>query len=167
MVASTLAPISVQGSSYTHEERLQAATAFVLTGSMAVVCRQTGIAESTLSGWRRTDWFLEMCEELRREKNIEIDFALARIITKAMAGMEERIDHGDTVLSEGQLVRVPVKAKDLAVITGVFIDKRQALREQIRTDTALIDQNVNHLEKLRDRLRALNANVVAAHDKDV
>lgn len=149
-------PTSIAGSHYTDQQRLEAVTVFAISGSMAEVSRRTGISESTLSGWRHAEWWPRMVEEVRTRKNAEIDAALTRVIEKAIRSIEDRLDNGDVVVVREQQLRVPVRAKDAAIVAGVMFDKRQQLRAPQTMPTQA--ESLDRLEHLADRLVTLNRN---------
>ncbi|HEX8986314.1 MAG TPA: hypothetical protein VF816_00010 [Rhodocyclaceae bacterium] len=151
------APTSIAGSHFTDEQRLEAVTVFAMSGSMAEVSRRTGIAESTLSGWRHTEWWPRLVEEVRTRKNAEIDAGLTRVIEKAICAVEDRLDNGDVLLVKGEEVRVPVRAKDAAIVAGVMFDKRQQLRDPQNRPTR--EEAEEDLQRLADRLLALQSSV--------
>ena len=121
--------LTVPGSQYTHEQRLEVVSIFALTGSLIRASQQTGIPQSTLYSWRQQSWFAEYVGTVRKEKEMELDGAFSRIISKALDAVEDRLDNGDPIVVEGQVQRVPVKARDAALIAAIAFDKRKLLRE--------------------------------------
>lgn len=158
MTSDAISPAtSLPGSSYTHEQRLEAATYYAMSGSMAEVSRRTGISESTLSGWRHSDWWPQLVEEVRSQKNVEIDAGFTRVIEKAISAVEDRLDNGDVVIVKGEELRVPVKARDAAIVAGIAFDKREQLRNpQTRPSE---EDEWERLDRLADRLVTLQRTV--------
>lgn len=116
-------------SKYTDEDRRRVAVEFALVGNMRRVSKVVGIPERTLTDWRRSEWFDELLEEVRSETDDIILANQERIIEMAHKELADRIQGGDHHLvkvgSDYEVKRVPVKAKDLAVIGGVAYDKRR------------------------------------------
>ena len=65
--------LTVPGSQYTHEQRLEVVSIFALTGSLIRASQQTGIPQSTLYSWRQQSWFAEYVGTVRKEKEMELD----------------------------------------------------------------------------------------------
>lgn len=148
-----MSDLAVSGSQYTNEQRLAVITAYVITGSMIRAATQTGIPQSTLYTWRKQPWFADMVENVRREKEQELDGAFTRIISKALDAVENRLDHGDAVLIDGAPVRLPVKARDAALIAAIAYDKRALLRDASRLSDGAPPED--HLQRLAGRLSVL------------
>ena len=150
---------SIPGSQYTHEQRMEVISIFALTGSLVRAASQTGIPQSTLYSWRQQAWFAEHVGAVRKEKEMELDGAFTRIIVKALDAVEDRLDNGDPCIVDGRVQRVPVKAKDAALIAAIAFDKRKMLREP----TLLAQESMapDYLERLSTRITVLSGKSTA------
>ena len=123
-----------QGSKYTDEERRRAVLEYALCGSVTKVAKSMGIPKRTVNDWKKTDWWDELDAKVRHEKNDQILANNEEILDLAQRELVERLENGDTQLvrtKDGvKLYRVPVKAKELAIIGGVSFDKRQIALNQ-------------------------------------
>lgn len=131
---------------YPDEKYLEAATLYAITGTLETIERLTGIPVSTLRKWTREERFKEIVREVRQENNEKIDAKFTQIIEKSCDLILDRLEHGDHVwdTKRGELIRKPVGAKDLSLVTAINIDKRQLIRgeptqrvEQVNEDTRL------------------------------
>jgi hypothetical protein len=139
------------GSKYTDEDRRAAALSYAVHGIMSKVSRSLGIAETTLSLWKKSDWWESLTDEVRTEKQDIILAGLSRIAEKAISETEDRLDNGDVYVSQGQITRAPVKAKEAMVIGAVALDKRQLLSNQpttIRGDSSDMQALAKKFEEL-------------------
>ena len=70
-----------------------------------------------------------MLQTLHAEKGRELDSKLSQIIDRALDEVADRLMNGDCKIGhEGKLVRVPIPAKDAAIVAAVMFDKRQIIR---------------------------------------
>ena len=137
-----------QGSKYSDEERRQAVVEYLVTGNMAKVSANTGIPETTLSDWRRTEWWEQLSVEIRSEKGAELDAKMTRLIDSSFDQVQDRIDSGDFVLNkEGELVRKPMSGRDL-VTTGAIVYDKQRLH---RNEPTSIQGKSEGLEALKEK----------------
>ena len=118
------------GSKYTDEDRRRAALEYALTGSLTKVAKRTGIPRKTVSDWKnKSDWWVEVSAKVRHQKEAKILADNEEVIDKAHREIVDRLDNGDVQLVRTkngvELHRVPVKAKDAAVIRGISDDKRR------------------------------------------
>lgn len=146
---------------YTDKQRIEAVTLYAATGSARKVNELTGIPVDTLRKWRKQPWFLDLLDEIRAENDDVIDQKFNEIIVSALDQLQDRVVNGDHVLTkDGELVRKPVVARDLSIVTAINIDKRQLLRGK---PTSRSEQVTN--QSIDERLRVLADNFTALSGK--
>ena len=149
-----------QGSHYSDEDRRQAAIQFCLHGNYKEVEKQTGIPDSTVQAWAKQPWFETILGEVRSEANALIQARSLKTLHKAFDEIEDRLEQGDAVVTKfGDTVRVPVKARDAAVIAAIMFDKRQILLRQPTSITAR-SQGEDIAETLTAWMRAQKARTI-------
>lgn len=137
------------GSRYTDVDRREAAITYLVTGNLRATAKQTGVNERTLADWVRSDWWDGLLQTLHAEKGRELDSKLSQIIDRCLVEVGDRLMNGDCKIGrDGNLVRVPIPAKDAAIIAAVMFDKRQIIRN---LPTA-ISQDAGHLQRIAARL---------------
>ena len=112
---------------------------------------------STIRHWSQNDDdFQMMCQEIRTEFGEKIKFKLAEIIDESADQTLDRIRNGDVIrdTKTGELVRVPIKGRDLAIIGAVAFDKLR-LAENQPTNITRHESEVN-LKRLADEFRAIS-----------
>ena len=115
------------------EDRYKAAAALVATGNSKDASRESGIPASTIRHWtHHDDDFQMMYQEIRTEFGEKIKFKLAEIIHESANETLDRVINGDVFrdTKTGELVRVPIKGRDLAIIGGVAFDKLRLAENQ-------------------------------------
>lgn len=128
---------------YPEEVRVKAATLYAVTGNASAVGELTDVPAATVRAWTREEWFKVLLDEIRAENDQLIDVKTTEIVHSALDQIGDRIKNGDhVVLRNGEVIRKPVGAKDLSLVTAINIDKRQLLRgkptsrsEQVNTKT--------------------------------
>lgn len=145
---------------YPEEKRIEAVTIYAATGHFGRTSELTKLPESLIRQWRKQSWFQELLREIRSENNEKLDAKFTEIVDAALDQLSDRITHGDhVVLRDGSLVRRPVTAKDLSLVSAINIDKRQLLRGEPTSRSESLgtveQQTVGRLEKLAETFEQL------------
>ena len=118
-----------RGSYYTDEQRRQAVLNYALLGNYTKVSEVTGIPDNTINHWaNHSDWWDVLLEQVREEKQAEIDAMYTGIIHKSSENLMQQLNSDDVNA---------IKPLDLIKISAIAFDKRQLVRNQptsIRTD---------------------------------
>jgi hypothetical protein len=120
---------------FTHEQKLQAVTTYSLLGNMVETSRVTGIGLMTLKMWKRSPWFKDMLNEVRKEDIEQCGAKMQRIIHKAIAVVEERVEKGNYVFDQktGLMQRIPVNVKDALKVTTEMMDRHEKIFSNPKT----------------------------------
>ncbi len=143
---------------HTRADRYKAAAALVATGNSKAASRESGIPASTIRHWSQNDDdFLLMCQEIKTEFGEKIKYKFAEIINESADQTLDRLQNGDVIRDSktGELVRVPVKAKELAIIGAVAFDKLR-LAENQPTNIVQHENSEEHLKRLADQCKAIS-----------
>jgi len=142
---------------YTLEDRYKAALALIATGNSKAASSESNIPASTIRHWHNNDDdFRLICQEIRIEFGEKIKFKFATIIDESADQVLDRLQNGDFVrdTKTGQLVRVPIKGKDAAIIGAIAFDK---LRLAENLPTAIVKQDTQaDLNRLGDHFSAIS-----------
>ena len=139
------------GSRYTDIDRREAAVTYLVTGNLRATAKQTRVNERTLADWVKSDWWDDLLQTLHAEKGRELDCKMSQIIDRALDEVGDRLVNGDCKIGkDGSLVRVPIPAKDAAIIAAVMFDKRQIIRNLPTS----ITQSPDHLQRIAAKLLA-------------
>ena len=137
-------------SQYTIEDRYKAAAALVAIGNSKAASRECHIPASTIRHWANNDDdFRMMCQEIRTEFGEKIKYKLAEIIDESADQTLDRVRNGDVFRDNktGELVRVPIKGRDLAIIGGVSFDKLRLAEDQ-PTNIVQQENSVEHTKRV-------------------
>ncbi len=138
---------------YPKETKIKACSLFLSCGSVRKVAEQLGIGANLVDAWKKqAPWWNELTQAIRREKQQELDALLTSTIHKAIGDLTDRLENGDYKLDmrTGERHRVPVNAKDLAVISAIVYDKRALLRGEA---TQIRQDNRTSLQMLEDKFK--------------
>lgn len=143
-------------SSYSDADRQRAAAAVVSSGTSKAAGKVCGVPASTIRHWRHNDeGFQRMCAELEAEFGEQLRAEIAGNIGLASRELRDRLENGDVVFhpKTSDLVRTPMRGKDVAVVLGICFDKLRVLEGQ---PTKII-QDRTSVEVLADKLAALSS----------
>lgn len=119
---------------YSPKERIKAASVYAMVGTAARTSEITGIPAETISRWRTEDWWPQVIDRVRQEKDDEHDKVLTDIMDHSLEHIKDRLENGDTVVTKtGQLVKKPMGGKEIGVILSIAADKRDLLRRKQKT----------------------------------
>lgn len=125
-----IADIDSPKSRYSPELKLKAVIHYMVCGSIKETSDHIGVPIKTVSEWKRkSEWWAPTLQQIRKSKQDELDSALTKAIHSAVYQINDRLEEGDWTLTKyGEMVRVPVKGRDAAVIMNNLYDKRSLIR---------------------------------------
>lgn len=117
---------------FSDAKKMEVACCYAVTGNSRRAAEITKVPEGTIRSWKSQDWWLEIQSRIVREQDEELDVKLTKLVDKAVDQVNDRLDNGDYVYNpkNDKIIRKPVNAKDLAIVTAITVDKRQLLRGQ-------------------------------------
>ena len=123
-------------SKHTLEDRYKAAAALVATGNSQAASRESNIPASTIRHWKYHDEdFQQICQEIRTALGDKIKYKYATIIDESADLVLDRLRNGDVLrdTKTGDLVRVPIKGKEAAIIGAIAFDKLRLASNEATT----------------------------------
>lgn len=143
---------------FSEKDRIKVATVYAITGNSRRTSEITGVPDFTIRQWKRKEWWPEIIRRVQQEKDDELDVKFTKIIDSAVEQINDRILNGDYIYDnkKGELIRIPVKAKDAANVTATLIDKRTAIRNrevQRQTQESVNEKLVMIAEKFQELIR--------------
>ena len=124
--------LKASGKWWSEAQKIEAVTTWLALGSLPLTAAATGIPKDTIVRWRYTDWWKELVLQIRSEETLALDGRLSKIVNKALAVVEDRLDNGNSQYDTktGGNVRVPVNLRDSMKATADLMDRREILRQQ-------------------------------------
>ncbi len=119
------------GSQYSNDQRMAVLADYCVIGNITKTAAMHNIPRTTIDGWIKSDWGVELLGEIRDQKGEELDANLTKLIDSAFEQAQDRIENGDyRVTKDGKLFRVPMGGYQLVISGSTAYDKRQLLRNQ-------------------------------------
>ena len=146
---------------YTAEQKLQAVTAYVMTGTILGASRLTGLSKQLISEWKnRAMWWDDAYHYCKKQKQEEADGIMTSIIHLAAEETLDRIVNGDEVINkDGDVVRRKMGGKELATTMAITFDKRALLRGEPTSRTERVDTN-QVMEELKEQFADMAKNAL-------
>jgi hypothetical protein len=108
-------PISVgKPTEHPIERKYDVIRTLLATGNHRIASEMHGVALSTLRQWKKTQWWPELLDEVKREQREELQSRLGKIAAVTLDIMEDRLENGEFILNNktGELIRKPVGLRD-------------------------------------------------------
>lgn len=124
-----LAP--VHHKAYSWEKRMEVVARYMLLGNMRVVSEQTGVNYPLLCQWKNSDWWPELVQQVKRQKQNKTNDSIVKLIEQSLDVMQDRLDNGDFVFDQktGEVVRKPVSVRDATTIATSLLQRQQVAEE--------------------------------------
>lgn len=138
---------------YSKETKLKAVSLYLVKATLQEVAKELKIPYQTISNWKlHSPWWDEAFSKLKKERQHELEVLLSNSIHKAIEEINDRFKYGDHKLDtkSGDLVRVPLNAKDLSLIFSTLYDKRALIRGEA---TSIRSESVATLSSLSDKFK--------------
>ena len=119
------------GSQYTDDQRIAVISDYVVLGNQTKVSELHNIPLTTVHEWIKSEWGVELTEEIRSEKAPELDANFTKLIDSAFEQAQDRVENGDfRLMKDGTLVRVPMTGYQLVISGSTVYDKQRLHRNQ-------------------------------------
>lgn len=143
---------------YSWQERMDAVALYMLVGNMRIVSEKKNISYDTLLEWKKSDWWPEMVDQLRRQKKSKTADGLTNIVEQSLDVIKDRLENGDFVLNNktGQIVRKPVGVKDAANIANNLLHRQMQLEEVVERSATTQDTVQETLSLLAKEFQKLH-----------
>lgn len=143
---------------YTWETKVDAVTKYLATNSLRAVQDTTGVNINTFKQWQEARWYPDLVEEIRKTQRVELNTKLSKIVDKALAAVEDRIEDGEIILNSktGALVRKPVSLRDASRVASDLMAQQNKLEEQSRGDTVQSESVQDVLKQLANEFAKFN-----------
>lgn len=140
--------------SWGDKQKIEAVKSFLALGNLALTGRVLNIPEITLRVWKRSEWWHNMCEEIKSQEKIQLSARLAKIVDASLVAAEDRILNGDFVFDQktSQMIRKPISLRDAHKVATDLIDKRAVIDKT--ADVAEKPQGADQLEQLAEKFAA-------------
>jgi hypothetical protein len=115
MKSSRNRSVSAVGKRWSDRQKIEACTTyFMLGGNASLTAKKLGIPYETFVDWKKTDWWKELEDDIRREERLTLSTKLRNLMDASLIEVEDRLKKGDWFYDQknGELRRKPVSMKD-------------------------------------------------------
>lgn len=143
---------------YSEEDRIKVATVYAVVGNASRTEEITGIPSYVVRKWKQQEWWPQIIDRIRQEKDDELDTKLTKIVDKAVEEINDRVEQGDHFYNAvtGEIIRKPMDGRELVVIASTFLGNREKLRSKQGVSSAQTSIQ-ERLERIAQDIRKLVA----------
>ncbi len=143
------------GSKYSHEQRMAVAVQYAVSGNAKKVAKDTGIPRTTIVGWKKQEWWVEIVDRVRQENDDKILAQASNIIELAQQVTVDKL--------------TDASAAQASIIGATWVDKGRLIRNQPTSITGKVvslDDLAKEFNKIATRQwDEKQVNVVETQDK--
>ncbi len=152
----------IKGCKFPMEKRIEVVTKTLALGNMRLVSELTGVSYALVREWKTMPWWKELEAEIKASRRSVVDTKLSRIVDKALAVIEDRLDNGDPFYDQktGKIVRKPVSIKEARGAANDLMQRQATLVKQ-EQDEKVADSQVS----INDQLALLAQQFAAFNTK--
>lgn len=123
-LASLLHDPALTDSKYTESQRMTVLACYAETGSARAASKLTGVPASTIARWLEDEEVATLVLQLRSAIREQAAFEYLELVQLGQRATRKRLIEGDPhVTKDGELMYVPVKARDAMIVTSIAHDK--------------------------------------------
>ena len=113
------------------KKKTEAVLTWMTTGNLTQTAAIIGVGLPTVKHWRKQPWWAEIVEGFHDDDKVELDTKYQKIIRKALAVVDDRLENGNFQMDQktGEIVRVPVSMSDTHRVMKDLVDQQQVLRK--------------------------------------
>ena len=144
-------------SKYSPEQKIAVMTYYFVYGNLEKAATYADVPYDIVKDWHtRSAWWETEYQKIVAAKQHELDSTFTNVLHDCMSMLKDRLVEGDSVFNKaGDIVKLPIKAKELAIIGGVVFDKRQLLRgnaTSISTRTQSLEDLESKFKEISEKL---------------
>jgi transposase-like protein len=131
---------SFKGRGYPWDKKVEVVTTFLSTGNLRLTSKLVEVPYETIQQWRKQDWWVELQDQVKRDKEIHVDAQVTKIVDKSLELVQDRLENGDFIMNNktGQIERRPVSLRDVSktandLMTRQAIIKKMEKEEKVNT----------------------------------
>lgn len=116
---------------YSPEKKIQALSAWMITGTASEAARMTGISVGTICSWKnKSTWWPALMAEMNKDYNAELDVLYTNVLMKSAKKLITVIDNGEDIYNArmDKMVKRQLSGVSLAKINSHVFASRALMR---------------------------------------
>ena len=140
------------GYKYSVEKRIEVISTWLTLGNLRQTAALTGVSYQLCLQWKSQPWWQEMINEIQAARKFKLDNKLNKIVDKALAVIDDRLDNGDFVYNQktGEVSRKPVSLKEARGAANDLLQRQVAL-SKLEIET----QQASRADSVKDQIAML------------
>lgn len=144
--------VSATKAHWSDKQKIEACTTyFILGGNLSLTAQKLKIPHETLRTWKKTDWWKELEDDIRKEERLTLSTKLRNLMDASLSLVEDRLNHGDWIYDQknGELLRKPVSMKDAGKLAmdAANLRTKMDIQENHTVAAEHIEDKLNKLAK--------------------
>lgn len=140
-------PTDSKSAHWSKKQKYDAVVLYKSVGNLMAVGRTLGIPYVTLKSWKDTDWWRDISNDIASEMRTKRSRRLDKLIDLATDLIEDNLQNGDWVFTNGKLLRRPVNALTAAKVLSTAFDKQTVL-EKLAQEEKQVETQMKTEERL-------------------
>jgi hypothetical protein len=133
------------GYKHSVEKRIEVISTWLALGNLRQTAAICGVSYQLCLSWKTQPWWQEMINEIQAARKFKVENKLNKIVDKALAVIDDRLDNGDFVYNQktGEVSRKPVSLKEARGAANDLMQRQVALSKlEIETQQAARQDSV-------------------------
>ncbi len=137
---------------WSDRQKIEACTTyFMLGGNLSLTSNKLKIPYETLITWRKSEWWKELEDDIRREDRLTLSTKLRNLMDASLVLVQDRLENGDWIYDQkaGELRRKPVSMKDAGKLAmdAANLRTKMDIQENHTVAAEHIEDKLNKLAK--------------------
>ena len=126
------------------KKKLDVVLSYLETGNLSMASKEAGVPYNTASKWKMTSWWKDIVKSVEEGNAQSTSTKYQKLVKKALTLVEDRMDNGDFILDSksGEVIRVPIKARDASKIASDAIQTKERLDRIINKEN-IQEESIN------------------------
>lgn len=145
-----------KGNWWPQDKKIEAATVFAVTRNFERTSDLVKMPVATLKRMATEAWWFETIEKVKKGRNDALDAKITETLDHTLDLIQDRVLNGESHYNskKEEIYKLPLKAKDAAIVTSILFDKRQLIRGEATTRTEAVTSE-QKLLALKDNFEKL------------
>lgn len=162
----------VKHKSHPPEKKIEVVTKYLALGNLRLVADLTKVDYGLIRNWKTTNWWKDLEAEIRASRDIVLDNKLQKLVDRALAQVQDRLENGDVFINRktGETHRVEAALKDVVKAADTLLTQQTVLSKKDQYESAAqVSQSVqDQIKMLAQEFAKFNTNrTVEVKAKDV
>lgn len=131
--------LTYRGRGYSWEKKTEVVSNFLATGNLRLVSKLSNVPYETIGSWRKQEWWLELEDQLKRDKELQVNAQVTKIVDRSLDLIQDRLENGDFIMNNktGQMERRQVSLRDVSKTANDLMTRQAILKKMEKEETVV------------------------------